>query len=74
VSFWNRLQVINSATGERILPVYYSDNYFSIVPGGKKTVRFEFLPGENSGILPELRLIGWNSPEHMWRLKNFRNK
>ncbi len=71
VSFWNRLQVMNSETGERILPVSYSDNYFSIVPGGKKTIRIEFTIAENSGILPELRLIGWNSPEYKRRLKDF---
>jgi len=73
VSFWNRLQVINSGTGERILPVNYSDNYFSIAPGGKKTINIEFTIGKNSEILPELRLIGWNSPIHRWLLKNFRN-
>jgi hypothetical protein len=71
VSFWNRLQVMNSETGERILPVSYSDNYFSIVPGGKKTIRIEFTIDNNSGILPELRMTGWNSPEYKWRLKNF---
>ncbi len=72
VSFWNRLQVFNSETGERILPVYYSDNYFSIVPGGKKTVHIEFTNDNGTNTIPELRLTGWNYPGSNWILKNFK--
>ncbi|CDP15511.1 unnamed protein product [Coffea canephora] len=42
----------------RILPVHYSDNYFSLVPGEEMsiTISFEILPGVN----PHVTLHGWN--------------
>ncbi|KAK4406610.1 Mannosylglycoprotein endo-beta-mannosidase [Sesamum angolense] len=42
----------------RILPVHYSDNYFSLVPGEVMTVILNFkVP---SGITPRIMLRGWN--------------
>ncbi|GAB2218725.1 hypothetical protein Drorol1_Dr00001954 [Drosera rotundifolia] len=42
----------------RILPVHYSDNYFSLVPGEKMTIniKFEVPPG----VTPRVTLHGWN--------------
>ncbi|KAL2469207.1 Mannosylglycoprotein endo-beta-mannosidase [Forsythia ovata] len=42
----------------RILPVHYSDNYFSLVPGEVMTItiNFEVPPG----ITPRVTLTGWN--------------
>lgn len=42
----------------RILPVHYSDNYFSLVPGEEMsvTISFEIPPGVN----PHVTLHGWN--------------
>ena len=73
VSFWNRLQVVDVETGERILPVSYSDNYFAIVPGGKKTIRLNFSDKKNSETLAEIRLTGWNVPPKNWRINNLQN-
>ncbi|KAF5195275.1 Mannosylglycoprotein endo-beta-mannosidase [Thalictrum thalictroides] len=42
----------------RILPVHYSDNYFSLVPGETTTVNISFdVP---SGVTPQIKLHGWN--------------
>ncbi|VFQ69098.1 unnamed protein product [Cuscuta campestris] len=43
----------------RILPVHYSDNYFSLVPGEviKITLSFEVPPG----VTPKVTLRGWNT-------------
>ncbi len=38
VSFFNRISVIDRNTNKRVLPVFYSDNYISIVPGEEKTI------------------------------------
>lgn len=50
----------NSQEGEdtRILPVHYSDNYFSLVPGEAITIdiSFEVPPG----VTPRVTLDGWN--------------
>ena len=37
-----RLKTLDPATGKRVLPAYYEDNYFSLMPGEEKTVRVEF--------------------------------
>lgn len=36
-----RLTLRDAKTGARILPVYYEDNYFSLLPGESRTVRIE---------------------------------
>ncbi|XP_057515834.1 mannosylglycoprotein endo-beta-mannosidase isoform X1 [Amaranthus tricolor] len=45
----------------RILPVHYSDNYFSLVPGERMSIKmnFEVPPGKS----PRIRLSGWNYDE-----------
>ncbi len=50
ISFFNRISVFNRKTGERVLPVYYSDNYFTVFPNEEKTVTLTFdsnLPKED---------------------------
>ena len=47
----------DSATGRRILPAYYSDNYVSLLPGEERTVNVTFPAGEEK---PEIGLRGWN--------------
>ena len=42
ISFFNRIKVFDKQTGKRILPVHYSDNYISLMPGDKQTVSVEF--------------------------------
>jgi mannosylglycoprotein endo-beta-mannosidase len=42
----------------RILPVHYSDNYFSLVPGESMPVNISFeIP---PGVTPRVSLDGWN--------------
>jgi Exo-beta-D-glucosaminidase Ig-fold domain/Glycosyl hydrolases family 2/Concanavalin A-like lectin/glucanases superfamily/Glycosyl hydrolases family 2, sugar binding domain/Glycosyl hydrolases family 2, TIM barrel domain len=38
----NKLTLVNSATGERILPAYYTDNYVSLLPGESRAVDVEY--------------------------------
>ena len=42
VAFANWVQVRNSKTGERILPVIMSDNYFTLLKGETREIRIEF--------------------------------
>ncbi|MCO5581965.1 hypothetical protein L7F22_035854 [Adiantum nelumboides] len=65
VAFWLQLSVVhmNEAGHEvRILPVSYSQNYFSLVPGERMdiAVSFEVPDGVTS---PYLKLSGWNFQE-----------
>jgi mannosylglycoprotein endo-beta-mannosidase len=66
VAFFNRVSLINPATKERLLPVFYSDNYVSVLPGEQKTVILEYkLPVNN----PKVSIRGWNLAEEMIDVK-----
>jgi len=55
-----------NATGvdKRILPVFYSDNWFSLVPYESATIDISFKVSE-AHILPQLVLSGWNVAERI---------
>jgi len=55
VSFFNRLSLVDAKTGKRILPVFYDDNYFSILPGAEKKVLIDYTAGQGS-VTPALTL------------------
>ncbi len=52
-----KLTLRNAATGLRILPAYYSDNYISLLPGERRTITVEFPAGTGT---PAFGLRGWN--------------
>ena len=52
-----KLTLEDSATGARILPAYYSENYVSLLPSEESTVTVKFPAGTNQ---PMLALRGWN--------------
>lgn len=57
VAFFNRLALVNPQTQQRLLPVFYSDNYVSVLPGGSTTVVLDYPPG---GPAPLVSVEGWN--------------
>ena len=57
-----RIRTLSSATGGDVLPVFYSDNYFILMPGDSKTVTAEFDPKNLEGD-PIFTLSGWNTVE-----------
>jgi mannosylglycoprotein endo-beta-mannosidase len=65
VAFFNRLSLINPATGKRVLPVFYDDNYVSVLPGASKTIVMEYDPATSglNGRAPLLTVNGWNVAE-----------
>jgi hypothetical protein len=52
-----KLTLTDSATGQRILPAYYSDNYVSLLPGEERTVTVAFATGSAK---PAIGVRGWN--------------
>lgn len=58
VAFFNRIALINSKTGERILPAFFSDNYITALPGEEKTITIEF--PEQKDIPVSIEVYGWN--------------
>ncbi|MBC8756688.1 hypothetical protein H2O64_18590 [Kordia sp. YSTF-M3] len=63
LSFWNRVQVRKPTTsggiGERVLPVFYEHNYFSLMREEEQSNQIEFQYDGKEGT-PELWLKGWN--------------
>lgn len=59
VSFFNQLK-LHDGSGSWIVPVFYSDNYFSILPGGTKVIQIE-LNSKFEGKTLQLELSGWNT-------------
>lgn len=43
ISFFNRIKIFDKRSGKRILPVHYSDNYITLMPGDKKSIKCEFI-------------------------------
>jgi len=67
VSFFNRLSLVDLATKKRILPVFYTDNYISILPGERKTI---FIDYWSTTAKTELAIEGYNLPETYFKIQN----
>ncbi|HLO59760.1 MAG TPA: discoidin domain-containing protein [Bacteroidales bacterium] len=55
-----RLKVIGKSRGERILPVFFSDNYISLMPGEKKIITMRMKTSDARGDKPVVVLSGFN--------------
>jgi beta-mannosidase len=54
------LQLRNQRTNERVLPVFYTDNYVSLLPGESKTITIEAAAKDIGRDQPLVVLDGWN--------------
>ncbi|WP_428329166.1 glycoside hydrolase family 2 protein [Mucilaginibacter sp.] len=68
LAFFNRLSLVNQQGGERLLPVFYSDNYVSILPGTQKTITLNYDP-EKYKQTPAVSISGWNLKERTIAIK-----
>ena len=55
-----RLNVVGSKDGQQLLPVFYSDNYFSLLPGEKKEVRMSWKDEDTRGNEGRVLITGYN--------------
>lgn len=58
VSLLNKLKIKNNK-GQSVLPVFYSDNYISLLPGEKRTINLSF--ENNNDEQTYLLVEGWNN-------------
>jgi hypothetical protein len=58
-----RLMICGRASGERILPALYSDNYISLMPGESETIHMSVKKEDARGEKPEVRVTGFNLSE-----------
>ena len=63
VALQNKLTLVKSSDGSRILPAYFSDNYVSLLPGESREIDLEYPASAAGGATPELTLRGFNLPQ-----------
>jgi mannosylglycoprotein endo-beta-mannosidase len=62
LAFFNRISLVDPATKERLLPVFFSDNYVSVLPGESKTITLDYTPKPGAAA-PQVSVSGWNVVE-----------
>jgi beta-mannosidase len=60
VALLSHLQLHQKKSGRRVLPVFYSDNYISLVPGESSTVTIEAATKDLQGDEPLIEVDGYN--------------
>jgi len=60
IALMAHLQLHRKGTGERVLPVFYSDNYLSLVPGESRTIMIEAATKDLGGEAPLIAVDGYN--------------
>jgi exo-1,4-beta-D-glucosaminidase len=60
VAFMVHPRVMRGKGGDDLTPIFWSDNYFSLLPGENKTVTAKFASSSADGAAPELVVEGWN--------------
>ena len=55
-----RLKITGTSSGERILPAFFSDNFFSMLPGESKTIRIRVKKADCRGEKPAVKISGFN--------------
>jgi hypothetical protein len=63
VALQNKLTLIGSSDGRRILPAYYSDNYVSLLPGETRHIEVEYPVSAAGSAAPAFTLRGFNLPQ-----------
>jgi mannosylglycoprotein endo-beta-mannosidase len=60
IALMTHLQLHKKGSGDRVLPVFYSDNYLTLVPGESRTVTIEVATKNLGGAAPEIAVDGYN--------------
>ena len=60
IALMTHLQLRRKTSGDRVLPVFYSDNYISLAPGETRTVTIDAALADLKGDTPLVVLDGWN--------------
>ena len=53
-------KILKNTSKDLVTPVFWDDNYFSMMPGDKRTVTVQFEAGDLEGEQPILEVEGWN--------------
>ena len=58
VAFFLHLRAVKAGTDEEIAPIFWSDNFVSLMPGDSRTLTVTGLPDAKEEV--EIKLDGWN--------------
>jgi len=68
IAFFVNPSIRKGLEGPEILPSFWSDNYFSLLPGDTKDLIVEYEGEQSEGAEPYLKVEGWNIPPKLVRL------
>ncbi len=60
IAFFIYMDVIDPATQESILPVFWDDNYVTLLPGEEREYRVKYFLNDASEGKPQIRVKAWN--------------
>ena len=62
VAFFVHLKVVSRDDSEELLPVRWEDNFFSLLPGERRTLTARYALWDSRPVKPAVRVEGWNVP------------
>jgi exo-1,4-beta-D-glucosaminidase len=63
IAFFIEMNVYGTASGRSVLPIFWDDNYVSLLPGETREIRARFSKEDLDGETPAFRFSGWNVPK-----------
>jgi exo-1,4-beta-D-glucosaminidase len=60
IAFFIDLNVYRAESGHSVLPIFWDDNFITLLPGETREIRARFLKEDLKGETPAFRLSGWN--------------
>jgi exo-1,4-beta-D-glucosaminidase len=57
----------SSDRGEKVLPIFWDDNYFSLLPKEKKELKATFKVEDLDGAVPVIEVEGWTIKHKIFR-------
>lgn len=60
IVFFVFLDVVDPAVNQPILPIYWDDNYVTLLPGEERTYKARYFLANAKSDRPELKINGWN--------------
>ena len=60
IAFFIEAKLVNGKSNEPVLPVFWDDNYFSLMPNESRTIKAWFYMKDLNGAKPEIKIHGVN--------------
>jgi exo-1,4-beta-D-glucosaminidase len=60
IAFFLFMDVVDQQTGKPILPIFWDDNYVTLLPGEERTYRAKYFLRNSGGEKPVIKVNGWN--------------